>query len=182
MPACRPPRLRSFRDTLGGDSNERGGRRTATHSEQRGAHLSRPHVPASRLICRSRRHLNGGPGRSRVGERRPSRAACSPDWLGFLPPPPRSVRAVLPHTALRRSHRRHSAFRRAPGPVGRGATMVVLRDSRASISRAPAPRGNLTGSGACGTRGRRFLMGSSRLYPPVRSRCAHRGREPESRR
>ncbi len=27
---------------------------------------------------------------------------CEPDWSGFLPPPPRTVHAVLPHTAHRR--------------------------------------------------------------------------------
>jgi len=31
------------------------------------------------------------------------RGTCWPDWLGFLPPPHRSVHAVLPHTAHRRS-------------------------------------------------------------------------------
>ena len=38
----------------------------------------------------------------RVGERRLDRAAVA-DWSGFLPPPHRTVHAIFPHTALRRS-------------------------------------------------------------------------------
>src|SRR4051794_7087570 len=54
---------------------------------------------------------------SRVGERRPAVRQMLPDWPGFLPPPPRSVHAVLPHTALRRSS--PPAFGSlAPRPVG----------------------------------------------------------------
>ena len=43
-----------------------------------------------------------------------------PDWSGFLSPPHRSVHAVLPHTALRRSSPSAFGSFPSPGPVGPG--------------------------------------------------------------
>ncbi len=48
---------------------------------------------------------------------------CWPDWSGFLPPPLRTVHAVLAHTALRRSRsgsRSPQRGRRAGAAAGRG--------------------------------------------------------------
>src|ERR1019366_5234344 len=50
----------------------------------------------------------------RVGERRPGRAAESARLAWFPPAPHRSVHAVLPHTA----HRRSSPTRTGPTPAG----------------------------------------------------------------
>ena len=63
---------------------------------------------------------------SRVGGRRPRRAAW-PTGAGFLPPPPRTVHAVLSHTAHRRSSPPAFSFPWRHGRLGRGAMMVPLR-------------------------------------------------------
>ena len=51
---------------------------------------------------------------------------CEPDWLGFLPPPHRTVQAVFPHTAHRRSSPLAFGYP-VRARLGRGATTVPLR-------------------------------------------------------
>ena len=54
---------------------------------------------------------------------------CEPDWPGLLPPPHRTVRAVFPHTAHRRSSPLAFGYPRH-ARCGRGATMIPLRSIR----------------------------------------------------
>src|SRR5215216_2129954 len=51
---------------------------------------------------------------------------CEPDWPGFLPPPPRTVHAVLPHTAHRRPSPPAFGLTRQ-GLLALGETTVPLR-------------------------------------------------------
>src|SRR6266487_1658291 len=71
------------------------------------------------------RGLVGQKSRCRVAGGAQFRAAV-PTGSGFLPPPPRTVRAVLPHTAHRRPSPSAFGFP-VQGLNGLGATTVPLR-------------------------------------------------------
>ncbi len=85
-----------------------------------------PRLRASLLLPPRRRRQPPDGSQGRVGGRRPRRAAW-PTGAGFLPPPPRTVHAVLSHTAHRRSSPPAFSFPWRHGRLGRGAMMVPLR-------------------------------------------------------
>ena len=111
-------------------------------------------------------------------------------------PARRSAERLLEEGVLAKdTHESTPAPSAAPRDLARGARVGARTDPARARTRLcelnPSPSdGQLrgcfgrpsAGSGACGTRGRPLLMGSPRLDPPVRSRSAHRGAEPESRR
>jgi hypothetical protein len=66
------------------------------HSQRATSRRTTTSRSAARYFCSAR-------GRSGRREAPGLRGTCWPDWPGFLPPPLRSVHAVLPHTAHRRS-------------------------------------------------------------------------------
>jgi hypothetical protein len=88
--------------------------RAARARSRRQAETDGPHKRATDRECRG---SAGGAWTVRLSE---------PDWSGFLPPPPRSVHAVLPHTAHQRPSPPAFGFSR-PGLLALGQTTVPLR-------------------------------------------------------
>jgi hypothetical protein len=82
--------------------------RAARARSRRQAETDGPHKRATDRECRG---SAGGAWTVRLSE---------PDWSGFLPPPPRSVHAVLPHTAHQRPSPPAFGFF-PPGLVGPGS-------------------------------------------------------------
>ena len=100
-------------------------------------------------------------GSGRVGGRRLGRTAVA-DWSGFLPLPHRTVHAVFPHTALRRSSPAAFSF---PGAATACTAQSSPRRESAAVAVEPCREGPHRARLASSKRGREHFRSSARLCP-----------------